>query len=1203
MAESFSVKAILSAADRGFTSTMKSASSYVSNLKSTLTSGIGFGVMAGIGQSAFNALKNSVTGFTGSIIETGATFQSQMSRVQAISGATASEFEKLRKQAIQLGADTSFSSSEVAQGMENLAAAGFETNEIMSAMPGLLDMAAASGEDLATSSDIAASTLRGFGLAASDMSHVADVLAENANRTNSSVAETGEAMKYVAPLARAAGISFEETAAAIGIMANAGIQGSQAGTTLRGALSRLSRPTDAMQVAMTQLGVSFYDSEGKMKSLTEQIGMMRKATSGMTDEQRNNYLVTLYGQEALSGMLALMNEGEGALSSLSDAYKVCDGSAKKAAETMLNNFNGAVEEMNGSIESLGISIFYSLSEPLTEATKKVAEFVSEMNRKFESGGMDKKIQNFVTNAGKYWDVFSKEALEVGSAFGDAFSTISRELTDLNGSFGSTESVEGFGDAIGVAGDALKTFAGFLEDNADTVALLINNLPKLLIAYMAFKTVKAVAPGVISFSGAILSLAGKGVSGLAGKLLGIAKSQKKVGDVTKTTSGQISNSSKSFMQLAAGVALISGGFYLLAQSAVALSDAGGPAIAVMFGLVAAVSALGAGMMIMMKTVSTSPAKLKALSIAMLSLGASVLLISAGFAVLAQSSIALSNAGTPAIATMFGLAASIGALMVVASLVGKQLTSASVGMIAFGAAVLIAGAGLYVLSSAAINLVNAGTPAIAVMAGMVVAMAGLMALAAALGPALTAGSIGFIAFGAAIVLVASGALIASAALAVVSSVLPVVSEYGAQGALAIAELGAAMLVFAAGAVTAGAASAVLGAGLLVVGAAVVVAAAGVLALAAGSVVLGAGLTLVAASVTIVATALPAVAAGATMSAAAFTALLATGTGVSGIMLALTASMAAFAVSSAASTVAMAAFALSIAGGTLGITAMAAALLLVNSSMESISSNAKSAQKSITSMRTSLDVINEGLDALGNKANSAVNKLISIFSNSSGKAKAAGQKVGDGINNGVKSGLDKLPNTANSAMSRFNSGISSGGARAVSTARSMASSIVSALNTAQSGAYSAGYNIGAGLANGMAASLGRVRSIAAQLAAEAERAIRAEAQIHSPSRVSGKLGDYWAQGWINHILDKVRESRKAIKELIYIPPLPDIPTPSMAGAGGGNWDLKDEYEYSRNAKYTIVVPVEIDGKETARVTAPYTEAELDKRQKINNMINGKR
>ena len=1092
MAESFSVKAILSAADRGFTSTMKSASSYVNNLKSTLTSGIGFGVMMAAGQKAFDVVSNGVTGLIGDMNDASAawkTFQGNME----MNGHTADEIRSIKGELQDFAEATIYSSSDMASTFAQLEAVGTKNTTKL---------------------------VKGFGgLAAAAESPT-------------------QAMK----------------------------------TLSQQATQMAAKPT----VAWEDFKLMLEQTPAGIAAVSKQMGM---STQDMIKNVQDGKIAT----EDFFDAIATVGTND-SFTKLATQYKTVGQAMDGLSETAANKLQPAFDELS----SRGISA-------VSKLVNKVGELDGEKIAAKLTSGLDK-IE-------PYWNVIAGVATEVGSAFGDAFSAISKGLADLNGSFGSTESVEGFGDAIGVAGDALKTFAGFLEDNADTVALLINNLPKLLIAYMAFKTVKAVAPGVISFSGAILSLAGKGVSGLAGKLLGIAKSQKKVGDVTKTTSGQISNSSKSFMQLAAGVALISGGFYLLAQSAVALSDAGGPAIAVMFGLVAAVAALGAGMMIMMKTVSTSPAKLKALSTAILSLGASVLLISAGFAVLAQSSIALSNAGTPAIATMFGMVASIGALMVVASLVGKQLTSASVGMIAFGAAVLIAGAGLYVLSSAAINLVNAGTPAIAVMAGMVVAMAGLMALAAALGPALTAGSIGFIAFGAAIVLVASGALIASAALAVVSSVLPVVSEYGAQGALAIAELGAAMLVFAAGAVTAGAASAVLGAGLLVVGAAVVVAAAGVLALAAGSVVLGAGLTLVAASVTIVATALPAVAAGATMSAAAFTALLATGTGVSGIMLALTASMAAFAVSSAASTVAMAAFALSIAGGTLGITAMAAALLLVNSSMESISSNAKSAQKSITSMRTSLDVINEGLDALGNKANSAVNKLISIFSNSSGKAKAAGQKVGDGINNGVKSGLDKLPNTANSAMSRFNSGISSGGARAVSTARSMASSIVSALNTAQSGAYSAGYNIGAGLANGMAASLGRVRSIAAQLAAEAERAIRAEAQIHSPSRVSGKLGDYWAQGWINHILDKVRESRKAIKELIYIPPLPDIPTPSMAGAGGGSWDLKDEYEYSRNAKYTIVVPVEIDGKETARVTAPYTEAELDKRQKINNMINGKR
>lgn len=1092
MAESFSVKAILSAADRGFTSTMKSASSYVNNLKSTLTSGIGFGVMMAAGQKAFDVVSNGVTGLIGDMNDASAawkTFQGNME----MNGHTADEIRSIKGELQDFAEATIYSSSDMASTFAQLEAVGTKNTTKL---------------------------VKGFGglaAAAESPTQAMKTLSQQATQMAAKPTVAWEDFKLI----------LEQTPAGVAAVAK------QMGRSTQGLIKDVQAGTVATE--------DFFDAI---------------AAVGTND----------------------------AFTKLATEYKTVGQAMDGLQETMSNKLQPAFDVLS----SKGISAISKLVD-------KVGELDGEKIAAKLTSGLDK--------VKPYWDTIVGVASEVGSAFGDAFSAISGELADLNGEFGSTESVEGFGSAIGVAGDALKTFAGFLEDNADTVALLINNLPKLLMAYMAFKTVKTVAPGVISFSGAILSLAGKGVSGLAGKLLGVSKGQEAVGKSSSGSSKKILLSAKAFMMLGAGVALISGGFYLLAQSAVALSDTGGPAIAVMFGLVAAVSALGAGMMIMMKTVSTSPAKLKALSIAMLSLGASVLLISAGFAVLAQSSIALSNAGTPAIATMFGLAASIGALMVVASLVGKQLTSASVGMIAFGAAVLIAGAGLYVLSSAAINLVNAGTPAIAVMAGMVVAMAGLMALAAALGPALTAGSIGFIAFGAAIVLVASGALIASAALAVVSSVLPVVSEYGAQGALAIAELGAAMLVFAAGAVTAGAASAVLGAGLLVVGAAVVVAAAGVLALAAGSVVLGAGLTLVAASVTIVATALPAVAAGATMSAAAFTTLLATGTGVSGIMLALTATMAAFAVSSAASTVAMAAFALSIAGGTLGITAMAAALLLVNSSMKSISSNAKSAQKSITSMRTSLDVVNEGLDALGNKAKSAVNKLISIFSNSSGKAKAAGQKVGDGINNGVKSGLDKLPNTANSAMSRFNSGISSGGARAVSTARSMASSIVSALNTAQSGAYSAGYNIGAGLANGMAASLGRVRSIATQLAAEAERAIRAEAQIHSPSRVSGKLGDYWAQGWINHILDKVRESRKAIKELIYIPPLPDIPTPSMAGAGGGSWDLKDEYEYSRNAKYTIVVPVEIDGKETARVTAPYTEAELDKRQKINNMINGKR
>ena len=380
------------------------------------SSGIEKGIskISGIATKGLKAATTTIAGTATALggisvaaIKTGADFEAQMSRVQAISGATGDEFNQLKDLAIQLGADTSFSAKQAAEGMENLASAGFETNEIMDAMPGMLNLAAASGEDLATSADIAASTLNAFGMEAGEAAHVADVLAENANRTNSSVADTGEAMKYIAPLAHAAGISMEETAAAIGIMADAGIQGSQAGTTLRGALSRLSKPTKAMKEAMSDLGISFYDSEGKMKSLSEQVGMLKKATAGMTDEQRNNYLVTLYGQEALSGMLALMEAGEDELASLTKSYEECDGAAKKAAKTMQDNLNGALEELGGSAETLGILFYESVAGNLKKTVKSVTKSVNKISDAFKKGGIDaavkqagKEIANLATEAAK-----------------------------------------------------------------------------------------------------------------------------------------------------------------------------------------------------------------------------------------------------------------------------------------------------------------------------------------------------------------------------------------------------------------------------------------------------------------------------------------------------------------------------------------------------------------------------------------------------------------------------------------------------------------------------------------------------------------------------------------------------------------------------------------------------------------------------------
>lgn len=390
-------------------------------------------------------------GVAAAAIKVGSDFESQMSRVKAISGATGEEFEQLKEQAMQLGADTSFSASQAAEGMENLAAAGFTTSEIMSAMPGLLNLAAASGEDLASSSDIAASTLRGFGLAASDAVHVADVLAANANRTNSSVADTGEAMKYVAPLARAAGLSLEETAAAIGIMANAGIQGSQAGTSLRGALSRLSKPTDDMTAAMDELGISFYDSNGKMKSLTEQVGMLRQATEGMTDEQKNNYLVTLYGQEALSGMLALINEGEGSLGELTEAYRSCDGEAQKAAETMQDNLSGALEQLSGSAETLGLAFYNSVADNLKNAANTATESINNITDSFNNGGLNEAIQT----AG---DEFANLAVEAASHAPEMVDT----AVDFIEAFASGIALNK-GRILGAAGEMAESMASGLAE--------------------------------------------------------------------------------------------------------------------------------------------------------------------------------------------------------------------------------------------------------------------------------------------------------------------------------------------------------------------------------------------------------------------------------------------------------------------------------------------------------------------------------------------------------------------------------------------------------------------------------------------------------------------------------------------------------------------------------------------------------------------
>ncbi|EMM1218311.1 phage tail tape measure protein [Enterococcus faecium] len=380
--EQFSVEVLLKATDSGFVKTFKDAQDAVKTFEknsNSMTTAVGK-VMQGTGAAMTKYITTPLIGVGVAAAKVGGDFEAQMSRVKAISGATGDTFEQMKQQAIDLGAKTAFSAKESAAGMENLASAGFSAQEIMKAMPGLLDLAAVSGGDVALASENTATALRGFGLEASEAGHVADVFARAAADTNAEVGDMGEALKYVAPVANSMGISLEETAAAIGIMSDAGIKGSQAGTTLRGALSRLARPTKAMQDTMDNLGVSFYDADGKMKPLKTQVELLKKAFEGLTPEQQQNALVTLYGQESLSGMMALIDKGPDSLGKLTKSLKDSDGAADDMARTMQDNMNSSIEQMFGAFESAAIVI----QKILAPSIKKVADAISGLVEKFVS---------------------------------------------------------------------------------------------------------------------------------------------------------------------------------------------------------------------------------------------------------------------------------------------------------------------------------------------------------------------------------------------------------------------------------------------------------------------------------------------------------------------------------------------------------------------------------------------------------------------------------------------------------------------------------------------------------------------------------------------------------------------------------------------------------------------------------------------------
>ena len=302
-----------------------------------------------------------IVGVGAAAVKTATDFEAGMSEVKAISGATGSEFDALREKAIEMGAKTKFSASDSADAFKYMAMAGWDASAMMDGIAGVMDLAAASGEDLATTSDIVTDALTAFGLQASDSAHFADVLAQASSKSNTNVGLMGETFKYVAPVAGALGYSIEDTAVAIGLMANSGIKGSQAGTALRSTITRLAKPVGEAKDAVEELGISITNADGTMKPLSQTMVELREKFAGLTEEQKAQYAAMLAEQEGISGLLAIVNASDEDFQKLTDEINNANGAAEDMASVMMDNTAGAVEQLKGALESAGILIGEKLS--------------------------------------------------------------------------------------------------------------------------------------------------------------------------------------------------------------------------------------------------------------------------------------------------------------------------------------------------------------------------------------------------------------------------------------------------------------------------------------------------------------------------------------------------------------------------------------------------------------------------------------------------------------------------------------------------------------------------------------------------------------------------------------------------------------------------------------------------------------------------
>lgn len=441
--------------------------------------------------NAFSAGVSAMKDFVTQAIETGKTFNQSMSNVEAISGASAEDMEKLEKKARDLAAQTTFTSTQTADALGYMAMAGWETTDMLHGLDGVVYLASASGEELAKTSDILTDGLTAFGLSAKDSSHMADVMAAASSNANTNVELLGESFKYCASLAGSAGYTIEDASLALGLMANSGIKGSQAGTALRGALGNLAKPSTEVANAMADLGISLTDSQGDMYTLSELLQIIRKKFSGLSEDQRMYYATTIFGKNAMAGMLSIVNASDADFKKLEKAINSCDGAAMKMSKTMTDNLAGDTAIADSTLEELKLTLSDKVSPVLREVVQTGTEKVAELTDWVKSL-TDQDWQKLV--AGLEAVGIALAGLAVGLIIGKITTMITTFTTVIQAAGGAMAVFNGIlatnpiGLVVTAIATAIAAFKYFYDTNSE-FANFVNNLfstiQQKLVEFLAF----------------------------------------------------------------------------------------------------------------------------------------------------------------------------------------------------------------------------------------------------------------------------------------------------------------------------------------------------------------------------------------------------------------------------------------------------------------------------------------------------------------------------------------------------------------------------------------------------------------------------------------------------------------------------------------------------------------------------------------------